>query len=296
MTASVTVTEEKQSRVVRARTAGFCMGVGLALRKLDAVTREGRAPLFTLGPIIHNPQVLEKYAAMGVTQQNDPDAIPAGATVVIRAHGVPRLIEDCLAERQIAIIDATCPKVKKAQLLIADQAAAGRRLLLFGEEDHPEVKGLVSYASAGAHVFDSIEALESLLDNELDAGADYFLAAQTTQDRVEFEAIVALLRSRLDPDLPVFETICDATRQRQDEALSIAREVDAMVVVGGYTSGNTRRLVDVAKGRGIPCQHVETADELDMDALADKRRIGLTAGASTPKEIIDAVEERLRTL
>ncbi len=281
---------------MRAKTAGFCMGVGLALRKLDVVTKQGHAPLFTFGPIIHNPQVLEKYEALGVRQLNEKDSIPAEATVVIRAHGVPQSIETSLRERGVTIIDATCPKVKKAQLLIADQAATGRRLLLFGEEDHPEVKGLVSYANAGAYVFDSIEALKVLLDNALDGKADYFLAAQTTQDRTEFETVVHMLRERLDPELPVFETICDATRQRQEEALSIAHDVEAMVVVGGYTSGNTRRLVDVAKGRGIPCQHVETAEELDMDALAGKRRIGLTAGASTPKEIIDAVENRLRTL
>lgn len=288
--------ENETTRIVRAKTAGFCMGVGLALRKLDAETREGRLPLFTLGPIIHNPQVLEHYEKLGVHQENDPDAIPAGATVVIRAHGVPREIERGLRERGVSIIDATCPKVKKAQLLIEELASAGRKLLLFGEEDHPEVKGLVSYANAGAHVFGSIAALEALLETEIDKGDKFFLAAQTTQDRDVFESIVELLRRRLDPELPVHETICNATRQRQDEARSIAHQVDAMVVVGGYTSGNTRRLVDVARGRGIPCQHVEIADELDLDALAGKQRIGLTAGASTPKEIIDAVEHRLGTL
>lgn len=286
---------KNQSRIVRAKTAGFCMGVGLALRKLDVVTKQGAAPLFTLGPIIHNPQVLDKYEAMGVRQQSDPRAIPPGGTVVIRAHGVPQRVEADLRERGISIIDATCPKVKKAQLLIAEQAAGGRRLLLFGEEDHPEVKGLVSYAGAGAHVFDSVEALESLI-LKLDPDAEYFLAAQTTQDRTAFETVVKMLRQRLDPGLPVFETICDATRHRQHEALSIAQEVDAMVVVGGYASGNTRRLVDVARTQGIPCQHVETADELDLDELSCRRRIGLTAGASTPKEIIDAVEDRLGTL
>jgi 4-hydroxy-3-methylbut-2-enyl diphosphate reductase len=286
----------ESKRITRARTAGFCMGVGLALRKLDAETKEGRESLVTLGPIIHNPQVLGKYEAMGVRQQNDPDAIAPGATVVIRAHGVPRQIESGLRERGISLVDATCPKVKKAQLLIADQAAEGRRLLLFGEAEHPEVAGLMSYASAGAHVFDSAEALEEMLADELDPEASYFLAAQTTQDRAAFEVVVSLLRERLDPAMPVYETICDATRQRQEEALAIARDVDAMVVVGGYSSGNTRRLVDVAKSRGIPCQHVETADELDLEALAGAGRIGLTAGASTPKEIIDAVEERLATL
>ncbi len=292
--------------ILRAQSAGFCMGVSLALKRLDSVTTRGERgaaarPILTLGPIIHNPQVLARYEALGVGRVNDPERIHPPCTVVIRAHGVPQRTESLLRERGAAIVDATCPKVKRAQLSIDQESRSGRTLLLFGEEDHPEVRGLVSYARAGALVFDSLEALRALLHGDahtppLDRTRGYFLAAQTTQDRSVFEAVVSLLRRELDAEMPVYATICNATRERQEEALALADEVDAMVVVGGFESGNTRRLVDMARSRNVPCQHVETAADLDAEALRSARRIGLTAGASTPKELIDAVEERLRDL
>ncbi|WP_027193062.1 4-hydroxy-3-methylbut-2-enyl diphosphate reductase [Megalodesulfovibrio gigas] len=278
--------------VKRARTAGFCMGVSLALHKLDRLLQQnGAQPIHTLGPIIHNPQVLEHYAARGVTRQDDPDALPRNAQVVIRAHGVPQAVEEHLRNRGVEILDATCPKVKRAQLLIQKQASQGRKLLLFGEPDHPEVVGLVSYAGPGCLVFQDLETLTAL---PVEPGQAYVLASQTTQDRRRFEDVRAWLQARLGADLPVLETICDATRERQDEAKALAETVDVMVVVGGFDSGNTRRLVDVAVAAGAPCHHVETADGLDPAAFAGRRLAGLTAGASTPKHIIDAVESRLR--
>jgi 4-hydroxy-3-methylbut-2-enyl diphosphate reductase len=280
--------------IIRADTAGFCMGVSLALRKLDEVLEQGGAgPIFTLGPIIHNPQVLAAYEARGVSIAETPDDIPEGARVLIRAHGIPRHVEDALNSRGATVVDATCPKVKKAQLLIARQAEQGRRLLLFGEEDHPEVKGLRSYAQDKAYVF---HALDQLKEHLACCQEPHFLAAQTTQDRQAFEEVVDFLLDRCGPDMPVLETICDATMERQQEALEIAQQVDAMVVVGGFSSGNTRRLVDVVAGQGIYCVHVEVPEELPLDQLRERARIGLTAGASTPKTIIDAVHERLERL
>lgn len=287
--------------VRRARTAGFCMGVSLALRKLDQLMsqttndagQEACAPaIHTLGPIIHNPQVLEHYAAQGVMPIDAPEAMPAGARVVIRAHGVPQAMEDRLRERGIQLMDATCPKVKRAQILIQKHAAQGRRLLLFGEPDHPEVVGLVSYGGEGCLVFQDLATLKSL---PVEPGHAYVLASQTTQDRQRFEDVKAWLQEKLGEELPVLETICDATCERQDEAKSLAEAVDAMVVVGGHASGNTRRLVDVAKAAGAPCYHVETADDLNPHDFATCRVVGLTAGASTPKTIIDAVEARLQS-
>ncbi|GAB7081019.1 4-hydroxy-3-methylbut-2-enyl diphosphate reductase [Megalodesulfovibrio paquesii] len=284
--------------VKRARTAGFCMGVSLALHKLDRLLQAnaGQAigtgqTIQTLGPIIHNPQVLEHYASLGVTRQDDPEAVPTSAQVVIRAHGVPQAVENRLHERGVEILDATCPKVKRAQLLIQKQASQGRKLLLFGEPDHPEVVGLVSYAGPGCLVFQDLETLKTL---PVEPGQAYVLASQTTQDRRRFEEVRTWLQQRLGEDLPVLETICDATRERQDEAKALAEAVEVMVVVGGFDSGNTRRLVDVARAAGAPCHHVETADALEPAAFAGCRLAGLTAGASTPKHIIDAVEARLR--
>lgn len=279
-------------KVLRARTAGFCMGVDLALKKLAALIGQD-GPILTFGPIIHNPQVLAEYAAKGVDTVDDPAAIAPKATVVIRAHGIPEPVRLAILDRGATLVDATCPKVKKAQTLIAAQARQGNVLLLFGEEDHPEVKGLLSYATAGAHVFGSIDELTGL---RLPQGPTYFLAAQTTQDEKEFMRIREHLVSRFGPALTVLSTICDATRNRQQEAMALAAEVDCMVVVGGRDSGNTRRLAQVARTAGAGCIHVETAEELPREMLAGKHTIGLTAGASTPKKIIDHVQQVLETL
>ena len=230
------------------------MGVQLALNKLDSLLNrndEGRV-LYTLGPIIHNPQVLEEYASRGVRQADVPEDIPDNAVVVIRAHGVPRQIEERLIRRGVKIIDATCPKVKKAQILIDRQTSQDRILMLFGEESHPEVKGLLSYVKTSAHVFGD--------------------------------------------DVAVLQTVCDATKRRQEEVRRICQEVDYMIVAGGFESGNTRRLVHVARGCGVDCLHVETPADLPLDDLARHSAIGLSAGASTPKTIIDAIDDTLQKL
>jgi 4-hydroxy-3-methylbut-2-enyl diphosphate reductase len=278
--------------VVRAKTAGFCMGVILALQKLDELVKNGKVqgPIHTLGPIIHNPQVLQEYAQKGVLVASSVEDIPPEATAVIRAHGVSRDMMESLRQKRIHIIDATCPKVKKAQLLIEEQAREGRMLLLYGEEAHPEVTGLLSYADAGAFIFDR---KEKLYGYPLTPRQRYCLAAQTTQDRRIFDEIADTLRSKPDLDVAVVQTICDATKDRQEETVSIARDVDFMVVVGGFESGNTRRLTQVISAQDTPCLHVETARELPLDTLKAFPKIGLTGGASTPKELIDEIQNIL---
>jgi 4-hydroxy-3-methylbut-2-enyl diphosphate reductase len=278
--------------VVRAKTAGFCMGVVLALQKLNNLVQNGKVqgPIYTIGPIIHNPQVLKKYAQKGVLVASSAGDIPPEATAVIRAHGVSRNVMESLRQKRIHIVDATCPKVKKAQLLIEKQAREGRMLLLFGEEAHPEVTGLLSYADAGSFVFDS---KEKLYEYPLTSGRRYCLAAQTTQDRGIFNEIAATLSSKPDLDVEVVHTICDATKDRQEETVSIARKVDFMIVVGGFESGNTRRLTQVISAQDKPCLHVETARELPLNELKVFPKIGLTGGASTPKELIDEIQDIL---
>lgn len=278
-------------QVIRAKTAGFCMGVDLALRKLDQaieVSSGAGGRLLMLGPIIHNPQVLNAYAAQGVVRADSLDDVRPGDTVVIRAHGIPRADEARLRELGAQIIDATCPKVKRAQLAIAEATADGRMLYLFGEADHPEVRGLVSYAGGECQVFAKGEPL-ALKGRDIPV----VLAAQTTQERSEFDAVCARLTDVGMP-LTVLSTICDATRRRQDEAAEIADSVEIMIVVGGRESGNTRRLADVVRAKGIPALHVETADELREEvSLRNCAIAGITAGASTPKQLIDAVHRFL---
>jgi 4-hydroxy-3-methylbut-2-enyl diphosphate reductase len=280
--------------VIRARLAGFCMGVGLALKKLDALVDDGAPrPTFMLGPIIHNPQVLERYASKGIGLAKTPADLPDDCRVVIRAHGIPREDEAALMLRGVEIVDATCPKVKRAQLLIAEQTAQGGSLLLYGEDDHPEVRGLLSYAGPDAFVF---ETAAELAAHELSPGGRYFLAAQTTQDRAGFQTIHADLKRRLPGGIPTLETICDATRLRQQEAITLAGKVDCAVVAGGKASGNTRRLAQVMEAAGTPTVLVETVDDLRGVDLSRYKRMGLTAGASTPKSIIDGIEAYLSAL
>ncbi|WP_419778905.1 4-hydroxy-3-methylbut-2-enyl diphosphate reductase [Maridesulfovibrio sp.] len=279
--------------VIRAKTAGFCMGVDLALNKLDSlIEKNENGKIYILGPIIHNPQVLEDYEKQGVVTAKTPDEVPEDAYVVIRAHGVPKSVEDDLRQRGVYVIDATCPKVKKAQLLIQRNTEDDRILLLYGEDSHPEVKGLLSYGPAGPHLFDSLEELQAI---NLDPNKKYCLAAQTTQDRAVYADCIQYLESK-GIDFVTLNTICDATRQRQDEAISLSGKVDHMIVVGGRISGNTRRLVQVVETAGTKCTHVEIADELPLDELKKISRIGLTAGASTPKRLVDGIQQILENL
>ena len=283
--------------VYRAKTAGFCMGVSLALQKLNsALERKGNdcapARICTLGPIIHNPQVLADYESRGVVCVKEASQLHPGDVAVIRAHGITREVEEQVKQSGAEIVDATCPKVKKAQLSIAKATANGATLLLFGEADHPEVRGLVSYACGPAHVFGSAAELAEL---HLAESGPYVLASQTTQDRQIFQEIVAELRQRIGT-LVVLSTICDATRVRQEEARNIASCVDVMVIIGGRQSGNTRRLADVAALNGIDTFLVERVEELAAENFLQKNRAGLTAGASTPKSLIDAAHLWLQSL
>ena len=272
------------------------MGVGLALRKLDQAIEEHKARssgrLVMLGPIIHNPQVMDTYMRQGVILAHSLEAVQPGDTVIIRAHGIPRKDEARLLGLGAHVLDATCPKVKQAQLAIDEATRRGTSLYLFGEAEHPEVQGLVSYANGPCLVFGSLKELKE--KQTFKDTHDVVLAAQTTQEREEFEAIKKLLAER--HALTVLETICDATRKRQQEALMISQQAEAMIVVGGKTSGNTRRLADVAESCGIPVWHIEVPEELPREELKRYATIGLTAGASTPRSIIDAVQESLNSL
>ncbi len=281
--------------VLRAQKAGFCFGVALALRKLDALVGRGHGlRVATFGDIIHNPNVLKEYEAKGVVRLEEPEDAQGDMAVLIRAHGIPRSVEETLRRRARVVEDATCPKVKKAQLAIAESTADGAHLFLYGEAEHPEVQGLISYAGGERHIFSSWEETAALAEAHGEAKA--VLAAQTTQDKALFDRMQRFLADRMKDRLTVLDTICDATRQRQQETEALARQADAVVVVGGRSSGNTRRLAELTRMLGVPTMLVEDAEEIDPAFLAGASVVALTAGASTPREIIDAVEGRLRSL
>lgn len=277
-------------QVIRAKTAGFCMGVSLAIHMLDGAVsaRQVGQKLYTLGPIIHNPTLVTEYEEQGARCLSDYHAAESGSTVIIRAHGLPRQVESELENRGLTVINATCPKVKAAQLAIKKAHESGLgTLLLFGEKEHPEVQGLLSYADGDALVFSSLEELGSL---PLDPEKEYFMAAQTTQDKEVFNQAVDWLAGRLGKEIPVLRTICDATKKRQREVITLAEHVKSMVIVGGMNSGNTRRLAEIARGKGIFTVHCENGDELPLAKLRELQPVGLSAGASTPDAQIKAIE------
>ena len=281
--------------IILAKTAGFCMGVSLALKKLDDELKKTNLPgrIVTLGSIIHNPQVIAKYTEQGVITISDICDIQAGDRVLIRAHGMPRQKEALLKELDIKLIDATCPKVKRAQLGIASMYMDGQTLLLFGEADHPEVRGLLSYAGEDSKVFGSKEEFDAL---QLNTAVTYFLAAQTTQDMDQYKKITAFAQKKLGYKPVALNTVCSATRKRMQETIELARNVDTVIVVGGHESGNTRRLAEAVKAEGKKVLHIETPEQIDPAFLSQSKRVGLTAGASTPKFLIDAAQDVLHSL
>ncbi|MFW5730658.1 MAG: 4-hydroxy-3-methylbut-2-enyl diphosphate reductase [Desulfonatronovibrionaceae bacterium] len=280
--------------ILLAESSGFCMGVSLALNKLDtALVQQKHQKIFTFGPIIHNPQVLAHYENKGVKIIHNPDEPDEHDMVLIRAHGIPLDTEKKLRKTGARIIDATCPKVKKAQLLISGNSARSDCLLLYGEPKHPEVKGLISYARSRSFLF---ESLDQLLTLNLQKSSRYCLAAQTTQDREQFMQITDHLQNRLDHNLIILDTVCDATKNRQIETIDIARQVECMIVVGGRNSGNTRRLCQVAAEHCPACFHIETEAELEDIQLGHFSTFGLTAGASTPNDTINKVYHKLKLM
>ncbi|MFZ2631060.1 MAG: 4-hydroxy-3-methylbut-2-enyl diphosphate reductase [Desulfosalsimonadaceae bacterium] len=269
-------------KITIAKTAGFCMGVRRAVElALDASNRTND-PIYTYGPLIHNPQVLDILEEKGISVISRIPEKGSG-TVLIRAHGVPPGDREALKNAGFTVIDATCPKVIKVQAIIAKHARQGEAVIIVGDQAHPEVIGLLGYAGDHGHVAETMADLEALpaFDNAI-------IVAQTTQNNDFFAAVVNWAKTA-HPHYRVFNTICDSTESRQEDVKNLASRVDAVVVVGGYESGNTRRLFDIARKTGKPSLHIETEAELDLDQLGNAQHIGITAGASTPNWIIKRV-------
>ncbi|MFO7709214.1 MAG: 4-hydroxy-3-methylbut-2-enyl diphosphate reductase [Desulfobacterales bacterium] len=279
-------------RIVIAKMSGFCMGVRRAVEMvLDAPAKQP-GPICTYGPLIHNPQVLELLASKGIRVLEEiPEC--AGGTILIRAHGVPPETKKRLKSSGFHVIDATCPRVIRVQSIIRKHARLGFAVVIVGEKDHPEVVGLLGYAGRLGHVVASLEELEAL-----PAFDQAILVAQTTQNTAFYEQ-VREWAARRQPHYKVFDTICDSTEKRQEEVQQLAAAVDAVVVVGGRESGNTRRLYEIARRSGKPCFHVESEADLsgiDVGRLLAARTIGISAGASTPNWVIRKVIVGLETM
>jgi len=275
-------------KILLAKTAGFCMGVRRAVEiALDTANR-ATGPVYTYGPLIHNPQVLDILKEKGVSVLEEIPASGRG-TVIIRAHGVTPRSKDKLSAAGFTVVDATCPRVVKVQSLIRRFVDKGHAAVIVGDPDHPEVVGLLGYAGDAGRVVSSAEEVAGL-----DVPPPVLVVAQTTQDEETFRQVVEAVKERFGEDgVEVFNTICDSTARRQAEAAQLAAEADAVVVVGGRASGNTRRLAKIAQRAGVPVFHVETEKELPIEALCGLKKVGLTAGASTPHWIIRRVHQTL---
>jgi len=285
-------------KVLRASSYGFCMGVRRAVDM--AYAEAGSAPtakVSTMGPLIHNPQALAALRERGVEELSEtgPAASLADTTVVIRAHGISPQAQRRLEDSGARIVDATCPRVRLSQKMARRLSRAGYRLFLAGESHHGEIVGIQGYAPDCLVVAGAEEGREQALALRRQ-GWDQktALIGQTTLSLEEFSAIAAAIQS-VFPELEVHDTICRATKDRQSALRALCARVDAVVIVGGKNSANTRRLYEIARQSGKPAWHVETAAELPPGIIA-YATVGLSAGASTPDAVIDQVESRLRSL
>ena len=268
------------------RYVGFCFGVQRAIKLArEAAGRHGR-PIRTLGPIIHNPQVIAELRREGVRAVRRFSHLKPGEVLIIRSHGIPRSVEKRMRARGLQVIDATCPFVKKAQNLVAQLVQEGcASILIVGEPHHPEVEGIVSYGPPGqVHVVQSVGDLKLLK-----LAGRVGLVAQTTQSPAAFRRVLASLRRRRGITLRVHDTICRETNRRQADALRLARRCDAILIVGGKNSANTARLHLRCRAVNSRAFHIEQADELTAEMLQGVKTLGLVSGASTPVSIVKEI-------
>ena len=272
-----------------ARYAGVCYGVERALGMAEKAAGEARKPVNTLGPLIHNPLVVNDLERIGVGTASSVSEVEEG-TLIIRAHGVvPSVVEDARA-RGLDVLDATCPYVKKVHNAAERLVREGYQLIVVGESGHPEVEGIMGHAGDDAHVVSVPGDLDAI-----DLSRKVGVVVQTTQTPGALADVVAELSKRT-MDLRVINTICSATQERQDSAAELARRVDAMIVVGGKNSGNTRRLAEICTAACPKTHHIEDASEIEAAWFVGVSHIGVTAGASTPASHIERALVRMRSL
>jgi len=277
--------------VEKARALGFCFGVRRAIKIIEKAARE-HLELATLGPTVHNRLVVARLADMGVKVVSNLDQVKGGI-VAITSHGVPPGLSQQIQARQLQVIDTTCPIVRSAQRAAKRLAEAGFGIVIFGEANHPEVKGLLGWA--GDKAIATMEG-EELSPKSLPQRLG--ILSQTTQSHGQFARFTNTVVDIALPDikeLRIINTLCQETQKRQEAAVELAEKSDLMIVVGGLNSANTKRLAEVCAPI-VETHLIETADEIKPSWLRDKKHIGVTAGASTPDEAIDEVVARLREL
>jgi 4-hydroxy-3-methylbut-2-enyl diphosphate reductase len=277
-------------QVLIADEYGFCFGVERAVEMVEEALQEGDT-VRTLGPLIHNDQEMERLATHGVSTISEPVQIQRGETAVIRAHGVTPQIEAELREKASKVVDATCPFVTKVQKLAARAAAQNRHVVVVGNPEHPEMIGVFGYAPEHAFVVNNAEEVAALprLRNPL-------VVSQTTIKLQNFYDVAEAVKAKADGETQIVNTICSATRDRQDAARALAGEVDVFYIIGGRHSSNSRKLLAVCKEQCEKSFLIETEDEINSEDLRGAERVGLTAGASTPNWLIEKVGKKLEEI
>ena len=277
--------------VILAKSAGFCFGVK---RAVDTVYEQtGKNNVYTFGPIIHNEEVvkdLEKKGVFVINTMEELDDITEG-TVIIRSHGVSSAVYEALQKKGVEIVDATCPFVLKIHNIVKQESANGKQIVIIGNEKHPEVEGIMGWSKTQVHVVDTAEKAQNL---QLDSQREVCIVSQTTFNYNKFKELVEII-SEKGYNIIIRNTICNATEERQTEAREIAKRVDAMIVVGGSSSSNTRKLYEICKNECKDTYYIQTLNDLDMTSLGKADCIGITAGASTPNNIIQEVYTNVRT-
>lgn len=277
--------------VTTAKSAGFCFGVKRAVDMVYDEAKKGER-VYTLGPIIHNQQVVEDLEKKGVKVIDSVNDINNGydATVIIRSHGVPEKVIKALREKNVNIVDATCPFVLKIHKIVKEASQNGKTIIIIGSDNHPEVEGIKGWCVNEPVVLESVEEAENYT---VDGAKKLCVVSQTTFNYKKFKDIVDIL-SKKSYDIDVMNTICNATEERQTEAGTIARQSDAMLVIGGKHSSNTQKLYEICRKECENTYFIQTLDDLDLNLFQSFRSVGITAGASTPNNIIKEVQSYVR--
>lgn len=276
--------------VILAKSAGFCFGVQRAVDVVNKQIEEGVSPLYTYGPIIHNEEVVKDFESHGVqVMDEDSNKNYEPGTVIIRSHGVTKAVEDNLKAAGHNVIDATCPFVKKIHRAVDEHSKNGEYIVIIGNPDHPEVRGIVGWINGDKYTVISGE--QSAKDFSVNSHDTICIVSQTTFNHNKFQELVEIIKQK-GYHIIVLNTICDATNKRQVEAFDIASQVDAMLVIGSKNSSNTQKLYEICKTRCNNTYYIQTADDFQPSDLSSIESVGITAGASTPNNIIEEVQKK----
>ena len=275
-----------------ADNAGFCFGVKRAMKiAWDELENKSENNIYSLGPLIHNKQAVDRYKEKGLVEMDNLESIPSESKLIIRSHGVAEKVYTESKAKNMEIVDTTCPFVKKIHDIVKDFSDRGYKIIIVGNPNHPEIIGINGWCNNEAIVINKLEEID---DITFDPTQIYCVVSQTTANLESFDKIVDKLKTKIN-NLTVKNTICFATKERQISAIDLAREVDCMVVIGGKHSSNTQKLVNICKDL-VPTFSVETKEELEKEKFAGFKVAGVTAGASTPDWIIEEVINYLKEI